>query len=301
MIRVAVPVALLGLAVVAGCGSAGTSAGDATAGGHREVSYGGYGNARRTRAAREAGVAATAAFLHTVGTATTAFVADLGLLQGTAAAGDVAGAQADELAAQGQYDAIRFLVGPGPSTASALDGLAADVAPGQQFAGLHLVERDLWDGGNAAGAVSTLMALTPAVEESLSRDELSPQAIVTTAVEELGWVNEVAIPGREEVYSHFDAVDVVATVAAAHAAFEDVAPLGKVVAPGRTATLSHLFAILAPKVAALGVPGTVTDGAIPATRWTAVAQDDDAVAAALGGLAPTFAGYGPRQLYGYNA
>jgi iron uptake system component EfeO len=273
--------------------------GTATAGAHGRHGRSGA-NSPHALAARDAGVAATAAYEQTVAQVASGFVADLSALAGAVGAGDVAGARTDELAAQGQFDAFRFVVGGGPSAAPALDGLAADVPPGGQLQGLHLVERDLWDGGDAAPAVSALLALTPEVQLTLSRVQLSPQAIVTTAAHELGWVNEVAIPGREEVYSHFDAVDVAATVSAARAAFEDVAPLGELVAPGRTSTVSRLFATLTRQVAALGVPGTVSDSAVPTAQWTAVAQEDDVVAGALGALSPTLGGYGPRQLYGYG-
>lgn len=251
--------------------------------------------------AQEAAVAASAQFRSTVGAAATAFAGDVASLQQAVAAGDVTAARADELAAQAQYDAIRYLTGSGPATSSPLDETAADVPSGGRLAGLHLVERDLWDGGNAAAAVAPLVSAAPMVEVGLSRIQLAPRQIDLVAMGELGWVTSVAVPGLEELYSHLDTVDVAATVGAASAAFEAVAPVGRLVTPGRTATAAERFAALGLAVRALGTPGTVPDSAIPEARWRSVAEDADAAAAVLGALAPPLAGYGPRQIYGYNA
>ena len=109
-------------------------------------------------------------------------------------------------------------------------------------------------------------------------------------------MNQQAVPGLAEPYSHLDSVDVAAAVGAAHDAYSDLGPVVRLVNPKEGATISSLFAALLGAVAALGAPGTVADGAIPTASWRAVAQDDDAVAAALASLGPTLAGYGPRQI-----
>lgn len=255
------------------------------------------------RAAEEAGAASSARFRQTVGTAASSFVDDVDALQQAVAAGDVTAARTDELAAQARYDAVRYLVDPGSPTSSPLDETPAEVASGAPLTGLHLVERDLWVPGDnpTAAAVAPLAAAAPLLEDSLSRIQLGPGTIDLVAVRELGWVTSVAVPGREERYSHLDSVDAAATAGAADAAFDDVVPVGRLVAAGRTATAAARLATLMGAVQALGTPGTVPDTGIPEGRWRSVAEDADAAGDALAALAPALAGYGPRQVYGYNA
>ena len=257
------------------------------------------------RAADAAGVAATVAYQRTVGTLTTGFVTALDQLQAALGAQDLAGAQAAELTAQGHYDGIRFMIGTTPATAPGLDGLAADVPHGGHLAGLHLVEEDLWPAGGpadaadlaaAGAAVARILASAPLLKYSLPLHRITPQVITTHAEQTLEWVDQYAVTGREEAYSHLDAVDAAASVAAAQGAFADVAPLGLLVAPSATATVSAAFGVLAQRVAALGSPGTAVDQAIAPAAWTALAQQVDVVADDLGRLAPAFDGYGPRQL-----
>ncbi len=265
-------------------------------------SYGPDGGSSRAGAdATDAGVVATATFRSTVGAAATAFTADVDALSQAVGAGDVPAARTDELAAQAQYDALRYLSGSGSATSSAVDERPGDVPSGAHLAGLHLVERDLWVGGDAAAAVAPLVAAAPQMEVALERLQLSPRAIDLVADKELGWVTSVAVPGLEETYSHLDSVDVAATVSAARAAFDAVVPLGHLVAAGPTATAEGRFATLAGAVQALGPPGTAPDHAIPDARWRSVAEDADATASVLSEIAPTLAGYGPRQIYGYNS
>jgi hypothetical protein len=258
-------------------------------------------NTPRALAAREAGVGATVAFGSTIGTAALGYGAALRALQWDVASGDLAAAKTDELAAQASYDSLRFLAGTAQSSGWVVDGLAGDVPPGQRFTGLHLVEEDLWDGGDAKAAVDSLVRSAPLVEAAFSRLQASPQEIESVAVDELDWVNEVAVPGRAEPYSHLDSVDVAATVDAAKAAFEDLVPLVRQIDPRQGTAITRGFATLAGAVGALGAPGTAPDSAIPAARFEQVAQDGDAVAEALSALGATLAGYGPRQIYGYNA
>ncbi|MGO9455825.1 MAG: hypothetical protein ACLP62_02085 [Acidimicrobiales bacterium] len=293
-----VPV-VLGLAALVAVAVPAVPAG-AVAGG-RHLSGATATNSPRALAARQAGVGATLAFGSTVGTAALGYGADLRDLAWSVASGDLAAARADELAAQGRYDALRFLAGTAPSAGWEVDGLAGDAPSGRRLTGLHLVEEDLWDGGDAAAAVSQLVATAPLVEAAYSRLQASPEEIESVAVDELGWVNEVAVPGRAEPYSHLDTVDIAATVGAARAAYEDLGPLVQLLDSAQGAVVTRRFDALAGAVGALGAPGSVADTAIPAARLEQVAQDDDAAAAALSALGPTLAGYGPRQIYGYNA
>jgi hypothetical protein len=284
-------------ALTAAGGAVGADGRTATAAG----SYGPDGGSSRGTDATDAGVVATATFRSTVGAAASSFTADVDALSQAVNAGDVPAARTDELAAQAQYDALRYLSGSGSATSSPVDERPGDVPSGAHLAGLHLVERDLWVGGDASAAVVPLVAAAPLMEVALERLQLSPHAIDLVADRELGWVTSVAVPGLEETFSHLDSVDVAATVSAARAAFDAVAPLGHLVAAGPTATAEARFATLAGAVQALGPPGTVPDHAIPDARWRSVAEDADATASVLSELAPALAGYGPRQIYGYNS
>jgi hypothetical protein len=272
---------------------------------HPAASAGAYGpgggSAGQARGEEEAGVVASSTFRATVGDAASAFTRDVDALQQAVDSGNTTAARTDELEAQAQYDALRYLSDAGTATSSPLDERPGDVPSGQHLAGLHLVERDLWVGGNAAPAVGPLVAAAPQLEVALERLQLSPRAIDLVAVQELGWVTSVAVPGLEEVYSHRDSIDAEATVAAAEAAFQAVAPLGRLVTDGRTTTAELRLGALGGAVQALGPPGTAPDSAIPQGRWRSVAEDADATAAVLSELAPALAGYGPRQIYGYNS
>jgi hypothetical protein len=268
----------------------------------------------RSQAVKNEGAAVTNAYRETLGTLSTGFVDDLDQLQAALAAGNLVAARSAELAAQEQYDGFRFVIGQGGAAAT-LDGLADDVPAGRSFAGLHLIERDLWGTGaaaagqaapgadlaGAAGALSALLSKAALLELSLSDHPLTPEEILTNAVRTLGWVNEYAVPGREEAYSHLDAADVAGAFDAVQSAFDDVEPLGMEVSPLKTVAMSNQLSVLQQQVLALGTPGTVPDGSIAPSTWTTLAQQVDVTAAALSQLAPTFAGYGPRQLYGYNS
>ena len=136
--------------------------------------------------------------------------------------------------------------------ASTLDETITDVQPGQTFGGLHAIERDLWVSGDALSDASGLEPQAQVAEFVLSRLTLPPDAIGTIGVDELNWVDDVAIPGREELYSHLDAVDISATIAAADQAFDAVEPLAHQVAPSLSAVVAARFAALESEVAGLG-------------------------------------------------
>jgi iron uptake system component EfeO len=121
---------------------------------------------------------------------------------------------------------------------------------------------------------------------------------VTVGVNALGWVNNDVVTGDEEAYSHLDAVDAVAGVAAARTAFDMVAPLGRLAAPGATRTVVAQFARLAQRVDALGSPGTRVDGEIGQSQWHALAQQVDATAATLSTLGGDLAHFSAGGTYG---
>ena len=223
---------------------------------------------------------------------------DTQALAAAAVAGDTALAEADELAAQSAYDAVGQVLDENQSEAETFDGLAADTPPGGPFSGLHLVERDLWDGGDAAQAAEAAESEAPVIALILSRVHLAPTAIVAVGVNTLGWVDDDVVTGNEEAYSHLDAIDAVAAVAAARTAFDMVAPLGRLAAPGATRAVVAQFGRLAEQVDALGPPGTRVDSEIGSSRWLALAQQVDATASALSTLGGNLAHFSAGGTYG---
>jgi iron uptake system EfeUOB component EfeO/EfeM len=285
------------------CGCASTAGAEGHRGGSgsgRTVPGGSPATPDATPSEAVAAAAAIAGFRTEVDAAAAGFVGDVDRLQSAVDQGSLLAARSDELAAQADFDRFRLLQTGDATTASTLDELATDVGAGQTFGGLHAVERDLWTPGltpaaataDAATDLSGLVAQAPVAEYLLAREVLDPEAIGTTAVSELGWVDGTAIPGREEQYSHLDGVDIAATVSAAHDAFGDIEPLGHQVAPTLTASVASSFDRLEAEVARLGPPATVVDGDIsPATRL-GLSQQVDATAAVLARLAALLVPFG---------
>lgn len=216
-----------------------------------------------------------------------------------ARAGRRVAAEHDELAAQGTFDAIRADLAPDSAIAVELDGepWAIGAAP---LGGLHAVERDLWarDEPTAAGRVAAGL-VNPSIVAAygLSRAVLSPAQIVAEAQDQLTFVVDVAIPGREEQSSHLDLVDVAAAVTTAKVALDLCAPLGELVAPATTATATRRLELLVRAVDGLGRPADHVDASIPLARWQALAVDADAVNAVLGQLQGEVEGFGTGRLY----
>jgi hypothetical protein len=273
-----------------------------------------------TAAENAAASAVTTAFRNQLGDESAAFVSDVGSLQAALQAGDVAGAQTDELAAQAEFDQFREVAsGSNPINASTIDELAADVGPGQSFGGLHAVERDLWsppapptgssgttvttgvtgspgvDGSAASqalGDASGLVAQAPIAEYLLSKDSLGPEAIGTTGVDDLNWVETMAIPEHEELCSHLDAVDISAGIGAARGTFSTVAPLAEMVAPTLTTTVDRGFTTLLAEVAALGPPDATPDASLAPAALLSLSQQVDATAAGYAQLSAALAPFG---------
>ena len=198
----------------------------------------------------------------------------------------------DELAAQADYDRFRLLEGDDQMTAATLDELDSEVGGHQSFGGLHAVERDLWTSGDAAEDITGLVAQAPVAQYLLDKEVLAPEAIGTTGVDELGWVDDMAVPGREELYSRRDAVDIAATVGAAHEAFVSIEPLGQLVDPSLTTSVDQQFDRLLDTVGSLGDPAHLRDQDIPAASRLALSQQVDATAAPLSQLAAALAPFG---------
>ena len=245
-----------------------------------------------TEAESAAAGRATDTFRADIDGASADFVSDVDRLQVAVDHGAVPVAKADELAAQAEYDRFRQLESGNQTGAATLDELATDVGTGQSFGGLHAVERDLWSGGDAAADITGLVAQAPVAEYLLAKDVLAPEAIGTTGVDELGWVNDMAVPGLEEQYSHRDAVDIAASVGAAHDAFGSIEPLGQLVAPSFTHAVAQSFIPLLHTVTSLGDPTDLPDAAIPDAVRLALSQQIDATAARLAQLAAALAPFG---------
>jgi iron uptake system EfeUOB component EfeO/EfeM len=126
----------------------------------------------------------------------------------------------------------------------------------------------------------------------LAKETLDPEAIGVAAADELSWVDEMALPGFEELYSHRDTVDTVATIEAADSAFSDIEPLGRLVAPALTAAVAVQFTRLLAAVAALGPPDEGGDASLAPTARLALSQQVDATATPLAQLAATLIPFG---------
>jgi iron uptake system EfeUOB component EfeO/EfeM len=249
-----------------------------------------------TPAENTAASAATVTFQGDLDRDASAFVTEVDLLQSAVDSGSLAQARSYELAGQADYDQFRALESGNGTTAATLDELATDVGADQSFGGLHAVERDLWSpGGNTVEAtsdISGLVAQAPVAEYLLAKDVLSPEAIGTTGVDELGWVVDMSIPGREELYSHLDDVDTTATVAAADQAFAAIEPLGHLVDPAVTAGVEASFARLLTAVHRIGPPDQVVDSDVSAATRVGLSQQADATAAGLAQLAALLTPFG---------
>jgi iron uptake system EfeUOB component EfeO/EfeM len=140
--------------------------------------------------------------------------------------------------------------------------------------------------------VSGLEPQAQVAEFVLSRLTLPPEAIGTTGVDELNWVNDVAIPGHEELYSHLDAVDISATIAAADQAFDAIQPLAHQVAPSLTMAVAGRFAALESDVAELGAVTDLPDSAISSATRLTLSQQVDATAEGLAQVSATLVPYG---------
>jgi iron uptake system EfeUOB component EfeO/EfeM len=251
--------------------------------------------ARLASSDRSLAQTASSAYRITMGNDGEALVADVDRLQRDVGSGDIAAAQTDELSAQADYDGIRMvLASADPVIASTLDEDASAVGPGQTLAGLHAVERDLWSSppGDAPADMTGVVAQAPVAAYLLARDILAPEAIGTTAVDELGWVDAVAIPGHEEALSHLDTVDIAATTGAAHAAYAAIQPLARRVAPALSGSVEHSFAILAAEVAALGPPDQRPDATVPPSTLRSLSQTVNAAASWLAELSARLVPFG---------
>jgi hypothetical protein len=254
-------------------------------------------------AVQAATLSATDGYRRFVETASERFAADTARLEADIAAGDLDGARSDELVAQGDYDALRSQLTWNASATLALDARSTDVAPGTPFTGLHRIEQGLWPGGTdwAAGtapASATLADDAAPLPVALQRVVQTPQQILQTAVDELGWIDASPVPGLEEAYSHLDTVDVAAGVDTVTSVVGSVTALGELLAPTETAVALGRLATLTADVAALGPPGMVPDDAISPAAWRTVAQQVDATAAALSTLDADLSGPATGAAFG---
>lgn len=228
-------------------------------------------------------------------------VADVTRLAAAVGGSDLAAARAAELAAQGDFDQIRDVDAASPQNVATLDELSGDVPPGATFGGLHALERDLWVSGNPPADLPSVQAQVLVADYLVAKQTLAPETIVTTAVAELGWVSEQAIPGREEQYSHHDDVDIAAGVAAAQQAFGAVEPLACSVDPGGCRIAAIDLTTLAAMVAAAGRPADVPDSALTAPVQRALFETTDRTAAALSTLIAPLLPFGTAGPQPYGA
>lgn len=256
--------------------------------------------ALRSKARRErvATVAATRAFGAITASDSLALVDVVGRLGTALTDRQIPTAKMDELTAQADFDHIRLLDSGNTVNTSALDGLSTGLAAGQPFGGLHAIEQYLWSGtsgvgpGALADLSSGLVTQAQVAEFLLAKEVLDPEAIGEAGADELSWVDEMAIPGSEELFSHRDTVDIAATVNAADQAFSDIEPLCRMVAPSLTRTVADHFTQLLAAVAALGTPDSVRDASLPPATRLSLSQQVDATATPLAQLAATLVPFG---------
>ena len=256
--------------------------------------------ALRSKARRERVAAATAtrAFGAIIASDSLALVDVVGRLGTALTDRQIPTAKMDELTAQADFDHIRLLDSGNTVNTSALDGLSTGLAAGQPFGGLHAIEQDLWSGtsgvgpGALADLSSGLVTQAQVAEFLLAKEVLDPEAIGEAGADELSWVDEMAIPGSEELFSHRDTVDIAATVDAADQAFSDIEPLCRMVAPSLTRTVADHFTQLLAAVAALGTPDSVSDASLPPATRLSLSQQVDATATPLAQLAATLVPFG---------
>jgi iron uptake system component EfeO len=270
--------------LLAGCGAAAGAPPPSTGRPHPATS------AERAEASQ-----AITTFRADIATATGRFVTAVGRLRADLDRGADRRARVDELDAQADYDGFRFLQTVNQEAATTLDELPGDVAPHQSFGGLHAVERDLWTSGDSAHVLTDITGLAaeaPVARFLLAKETVDPEAIATTGVDDLGWVDDVAIPGREEPYSHRDGVDIVASLEAASAAFAAIEPLGRHVAPSLTTSVADRLADVLRTARSLGNPLVVPDRDIrPGTRLL-LSRQVDATADQFSELAAALAPFG---------
>jgi hypothetical protein len=208
-------------------------------------------------------------------------------------------ARRDELAAQGAYDVLRPVIAADSATAGELDGERWSVGAAR-FGGLHAIERALWTKKGCAAAGRLAAGLAPetlAVGFAFYRVILTPDHVLANAQAELAWAIDVPLTGREEQYSHHDVLDVLSAVAAARAAFDLVAPLGRLAAPGVTRLAAARFAALDQELSVLRAGAATTDGAFPSRSRRALASRLDGALAPLGVLSGLVAGFGSGRPY----
>ena len=240
-----------------------------------------------TAAERSAAAASTNAYRTALAGAADQLEADVLAIGAALGRSDLAAARSSELAAQSAFDRLRAADAASPENATAVDALSGQVLSGGDFGGLHAVERDLWTDGSAGDASRFLPSLESQVavtKELMARQSLSPVVITTVAVSELNWVVDVPLAGREEQYSHLDAVDVAGGVAGARDAFAAVAPLACAVERTACETAANRLDALTVTVTSLGSPAALPDALLGADLQRSLSQQADGAADALGAL-----------------
>jgi hypothetical protein len=245
--------------------------------------------------------AATGAYRSVVAADGDRMVVDLMQLGSAVSRGELTGARAAELDAQADFDEIREVDAASPQNVASLDGLAGEVPPGATFGGLHALERDLWTTGSPSTDLPPVEVQASVANYVVANQSLAPSTIVATAVAELGWVVEQAIPEREELYSHHDDVDIAAGVTAAQQAFNAVRPLAcSLDAAGCEDALADL-STLEGTVTALGSPAGVPDSLLTAPVQHDLSEETDRAADVLAGLDAPLLPFGTAGPQPYGA
>ncbi len=244
---------------------------------------------------------ATSTFRASVTADADRLVADVAALSRAVAGGSPADARTAELAAQGDFDHIRFVDAASPANVAALDDLAGQVLPGGTFGGLHAVEEDLWSGVDPGPLLSSLATQVAVAHEVVARQALSPVVVASVGVQQLDWVVDEALPGREEAFSRLDMVDVAAGVDAAREAFAAIRPLSCSLDPRRCHEAEADLGSLGASVSMLGPPATIPDSTLSVAVQHSLGVQADRAADALAALEPDLAAYGTTGPEPYGA
>ena len=135
-----------------------------------------------------------------------------------------------------------------------MDLRQADLEPGQEWTGWHLLEKDLWPPKAAdyeplsrtdrTEYADRLLADTVELQDRVARTTFTVDQIGNGAKSLLDEVAKGKITGEEEIWSHTDLYDFQANVDGARVAFDGLRPVLATKDPGLEAELERRFDVL---------------------------------------------------------
>jgi iron uptake system component EfeO len=169
---------------------------------------------------------------------TDALVQQTGGFVAAVKAGDVARAKALYAPARQPYERIEPVAEKFEDLDGAIDAREGDLKQGEQLAGFHRLEKDLWTTGlqpDSGAVADKLLADVQELDKQVGTVDLTPVDLPNGAKELLDEVATKKVTGEEETYSHTDLWDFRANVDGSRAALD---PLRAVVQARDAALLS---------------------------------------------------------------